>query len=312
MNDWFGSIEIAPEAARALAGNGPVVALESTLIAHGLPWPDNLETALESERVIRAAGAVPATIAALGGKIRVGLSEGELESLARPVPTGGPGPWKAGRRDLAIALAQRVDAATTVSATSWAAHRVGIGVMATGGLGGVHRDASQTFDISADLDALARADGLALVCSGVKTILDVPATLEVLETLGVVVVGLGTAEFPGFTCRTTGLPLEARVDSPGEAAVLIRSHRGLGLPGAIVLAQPVPEAEALDPLLFEKALAAALDEARARGVVGKPLTPFLLDQIRLATSGESLRANRALIVRNAATAGRIATELAPG
>ena len=220
---------------------GPVVALESTLVAQGLPWPDNLQTALESEAAVRRGGALPATIAVIGGQVRVGLNEAELESLARSGRF-----LKAGRRDLGAAVSRGLDAATTVSATLWIARSAGIGVMATGGLGGVHRGADRTFDVSADLDELARADGQLVVCSGVKSILDVPATLEMLETLGVAVVGYRTGDFPAFTSPTSGLPLEARVDSADEAARLVASHRELGIPGAVVLAQSVPEGQGID------------------------------------------------------------------
>ena len=262
------------EVGEARAGGRPVVALESTLIAQGLPWPDNLETARGAEEAVRRAGATPATIAVLRGVIRVGLSGEELERVARSGTF-----LKASRRDLAAAVARGLDAATTVSATLWIARRRGIGVMATGGLGGVHRDAATTFDVSTDLDELARADGVVVTCSGVKSILDVPATLEVLETRGVAVVGYRTDEFPAFLTRSSGLPLDVRVESPGEVAALTRAHRSLGLPGAIVLAQPVPEPEALDRDAMEAALA-ALAEAHAQQVTGKAITPFLLDRIR--------------------------------
>jgi len=299
--DW----QVASGVAEALAGGGAVVALESTLIAQGLPWPENLDTARASEEAVRRAGAVPATVAVLGGVIRIGLTAGELEHVARA-----PGGFvKAGRRDLGWVVARRLDATTTVSATLWLARRAGLGVLATGGLGGVHRGAGASFDVSNDLDELARADGVLVVCSGVKSVLDVPATLEVLETRGVPVVGYGTGEFPAFTSRTSGLPLEARVDTPAEAAAVVAAHRALGLPGAVVLAQPVPEGVAIDLGVMEDALAAASAEARSRGVVGKAITPFLLDRIRGATGGLSLAANTALIVANAGLAGAVARSL---
>lgn len=298
------AIDLAPEVAQGLSRGGAVVALESTLVAQGLPWPENLETARAAEGAIRAAGAVPATIAVIGGRVKVGLDGAELEDLARSGAF-----LKAGRRDLAGAVAQGRDAATTVAATLWVARGAGIGVMATGGLGGVHRDAAASFDISNDLDELARADGVLVVCSGVKSILDVPATLEALETRGVAVVGYQTGELPAFTSTSSGLALETRVESPGEAAGLVGAHRGLGLPGAIVLAQVVPEAFALDRGELEGALAVALAEARERGVAGKALTPFLLGRLREATGGRSLRANRALIVANAGLAGAVAAAL---
>lgn len=316
----------------AMGRCGPIVALESTVIAQGLPWPENLETARAGEAAVRAAGAEPATIAVIDGVIRIGLDEQLLFEIARSAATGesaapdgdGARPsgstgrdsrgWaKASRRDLGAIVAAGRCAATTVSATLWIARHFGIGpgVMATGGLGGVHRDASTTFDISTDLDELARADGALVVCSGMKSILDLPATLESLETRGVLVVGYRTDELPGFLVRSTGLRLEHRVDSPAEAAGLVRAHRALGLPGAIVLAQPVPEADAMDPGPLGQALEHALDDARRRGISGKPLTPFLLGSIRDLTGGRSLRANCALLVANARLAAEVAVELRP-
>ena len=296
---------ILPEVAQALLEGRGVVALESTLLAHGLPWPENLETARLAEAAVREAGAVPATIAALGGTLRVGLIDDELERLARSGRF-----LKAGRRDLSRVVASGLDAATTVSATLWVARQARIGVMATGGLGGVHRGAATTFDVSTDLDELARADGMAVVCSGVKSILDVPATLDSLETRGVAVVGYRTDTFPGFTTGSSGLPVEGRVDDPSGAARLVRAHRELGLPGAVVIAQQVPEVDALDRDLMEAGLAEGLELARARGIAGKAITPFLLDHLRKSTEGLSLRANRSLIVANAGLAGEVATALA--
>lgn len=297
--------ELAPEVREALAGGRAVVALESTLVAQGLPWPENLETAREAEGAVRGAGATPATIAVLGGRLRVGLSAEELERLAR----SGAFP-KAGRRDLAPVVARGGDAATTVSATLWVARTAGIGVLGTGGLGGVHRDAATSFDISNDLDELARADGALVVCSGVKSILDLPATMDALETRGVPVVGYRTGELPGFLTPSSGIPLEARVDSPDEAAALVRAQRALGLPGAVVLTQPVPEHIALDQEAMDSALNAALEDARAGRISGKAVTPFLLERIRHATEGRGLAANRALIVANARLAAEVAVALA--
>lgn len=305
MNERIHDITIDAEVAGMLASGGPVVALESTLVAHGLPWPENLETARRAEGAVRLGGATPATIAVLGGRIRIGLDPTELEHLARSGTF-----LKAGRRDLGQAVARGLDAATTVSATLWIARSQGIGVMATGGLGGVHRDAAATFDVSNDLDELARADGTLVVCSGVKSILDVPATLETLETRGVAVVGYHTDELPGFLTRSSGLPLDSRVDSPDEAARLVRTHRTLGLPGAIVLAQPVPEPDALDRPALDAALASALGAAHAEGIRGQAVTPFLLAWIRQATAGRGLRANEALILANAQLAGEVAAALA--
>jgi pseudouridine-5'-phosphate glycosidase len=318
-----------------LAAGRPVVSLESTVIAQGLPWPENLETARAVETAVRAAGAVPASIAVLGGTIRIGLSDTELVEVSRAAATEpgskvassaagrttGPegsvmGPArhplaKANRRDLAPILAAGRDAATTVSATLWIARRFALRpfVLATGGLGGVHREAAISFDISTDLDELARADGALIVCSGLKSILDLAATLESLETHGLLVAGYRTSELPGFLTRSSRLPLEHRVDSPGEAAALVRTHRGLGLPGAIVLTQPVPEAHALDDAAMQLALEAALADAKRRGITGKPLTPFLLDAIRHTTGGRSLQANCALLVANARLAAEVALEL---
>jgi pseudouridylate synthase len=297
--------DVSPEIIDALANGLGVVALESTLIAHGLPWPDNLETARRSEEAVRRSGAVPATIAVIGGRIRVGLLDEELDRMARSDQY-----LKASRRDLSGIVARGLDAATTVSATLWIAKKVGLGVLATGGLGGVHRGASTTFDISTDLDELARADGMAVVCSGVKSILDVPATLDSLETRGVAVVGYRTSTFPAFTTASSGLPLDARVETPAEAARVVRAHRDLGLPGGVVIAQPVDDREALDRDVMESALTEGLNLARSRGIAGKAVTPFLLEHLRLATGGRSLVANRALIVANARLAGELAAELA--
>ncbi len=296
--------DIAPEIIEALASGRGVVALESTLISHGLPRPANLETAIASESAVRSAGALPATVAVIGGRIRVGLSAADLERIA-----GSSSTIKAGRRDLARAVAQRLDAATTVSATLWIARRAGITAMATGGLGGVHREAGSTFDVSTDLDELAAAAGALVVCSGFKSILDLPATLQMLETLGVPVVGFGTTDLPGFTARSTGLPLTARVDTLAEAAALWQAHRTLGLPGAIVLANPAPADSALDRDESDASLAVALAHARSRGITGPAVTPFLLEEIRQATGGRSLHANRALIVANARLAGEVASAL---
>ena len=298
---------ILPEVSQALQDGRGVVALESTLIAHGLPWPENLETARQCEANVRQAGAVPATIAIFQGVTRIGLSDDELEQLAQARSVRF---LKASRRDLSICLAQLKDAATTVSATLWIARMAGIPIMATGGLGGVHRGASTTFDLSTDLDELARADGVGVVCSGVKSILDISATLEYLETRGVAVVGYRTDTFPAFTTVSSGLPVESRVDTPDQAAALLRIHRGLKLPGAVVLAQPVNVDDALDRQVMETALAQGLELAQRRGIQGKAVTPFLLDHLRASTGGRSLQANKALIVANASLAGEIAVKLA--
>ena len=299
------SPQIAFEVAEVLRAGQGVVALESTLITHGLPWPENLAVALGSEAAVRSAGAIPATVAVLDGVIRVGLNDDEINRLARSSMCR-----KASRRDLSVCVAGGFDAATTVAATLWVARAVGIGVMATGGLGGVHRGASTTFDISTDLDELARSDGAAVVCAGVKSILDIPATLDALETRGVPVIGYGTDTFPAFTSVTSGLPLDARVDSPVEASRVILAHRQLSLPGAILFAQPVAADVAIDPDQMEAAIQEALQAADRARIKGKAVTPYLLDQIRIATSGQSLIANKALIIANATLAGQIAVEVA--
>jgi pseudouridylate synthase len=320
-------VALTHDVSQALAAGRAVVALESTVIAHGLPWPVNLKTAQDAIAAVHGAGAVAATIAVPDGVIRIGLADAELVQIAESASNGeaaeGAAPAhhtkgrarrevaKANRRDLAAAVANGLSAATTVSATLWIARHFGLEprVMATGGLGGVHRHASATFDISTDLDELARADGALVVCSGLKSILDVPATLEALETRGVLVVGYRTHELPGFFTRSSGLPLEHRVDTPADAAAIVRSHRALGLPGAIVLAQPVPVAQSLDANMLQTTLDMALGEASARSITGKPLTPFLLDSIRRATEGRSLEANCALLVANARLAAEVATAL---
>ena len=295
---------IAREVAEALRQDRAVVALESTLISHGLPWPENLETARESEAAVRRHGAVPATIAVMHGGVRIGLSDEELESLARSTAF-----MKASRRDLGAAVALQQDAATTVSATMHVARNAGIHVMATGGLGGVHRGASESFDISLDLDELARADGMLLVCSGVKSILDIPATLEALETRGVLVVGYRCDQFPAFTSRSSGIPIEWRADSPGQVAAIVQEHRAMKIPGAIVLANPVAENVAIADDEANAAIHKAIEDAKRLGIAGKAITPFLLNAVREETSGRSLAANRALIVANAGLAGEVAALL---
>jgi pseudouridine-5'-phosphate glycosidase len=294
--DW---LDVSDEAAAALAGGRPVVALESTLIAHGLPFPTNVETAAEAERAVREAGAVPATIAVWEGRPTVGLSRQQIAALAQT-----PGVLKASRRDLAAAVVKRRTAATTVAATMHLARAAGIAVFATGGIGGAHRDPGEPFDISADLVELARTPVL-VVCAGAKSILHLPRTLEILETLGVPVVGYRTDMLPAFYVRDSGLPLPARVDDPAEAARLFAAHRALGGAG-MVLAQPVDEGVALSAEEFETALQKAEEEAATRGVRGAALTPFLLGRLAALTGGRSLRANRTLIVANARLAAEVA------
>jgi pseudouridine-5'-phosphate glycosidase len=300
------AVQCGPEVAAALRQGRPVVALESTLIAHGLPWPTNLETARAAEEAVCAEGAVPATVAVWHGRPTAGLDAEQVEYLARA-----EGVRKASRRDLAAAVAQGACAATTVAATMALAHVVGIRVFATGGIGGVHpRAPGEPEDVSADLYELARTP-VAVVCAGAKSILDLPATLEVLETLGVPVVGYATETFPAFYVASSGLPVSARVESPAEAAALLRAHWALGGAG-VVLAQPLPAAEAVDAGLMVVALKEAHAEAAARGVRGAALTPFLLARLAERTHGRTLRANQALIVANARLAARVAAALAGG
>jgi pseudouridine-5'-phosphate glycosidase len=299
------TVRIAPEVAEALASGGPVVALESTLIAHGLPRGRNLEVARELEGVVRAEGAVPATIAVVGGIARIGLDDVALEEMAL-----GGGFAKAGVRDLAPVIARGESAATTVASTSHLAARAGIHLFATGGLGGVHREARESWDESADLTTLA-ATGVTIVCAGVKSILDVGATLERLETLNVCVLGYRTDRFPGFYLADSGFPVPWRVESPEEVAAVIRIQAGLGLERrAIVVANPLPEGEQVDPVLHDRVLSDALAAAAAQGVRGGATTPFLLDRFHRETGGATLEANVALVRHNAALAAQIARAVA--
>jgi pseudouridine-5'-phosphate glycosidase len=294
-------LRIDPEVADAIATGAPVVALESTLIAHGLPRGRNLEVAHELESVVRAEGAVPATIAVVDGEARIGLDAAALEAMAL-----GGGFTKAGVRDLAPVMAAGGSAATTVASTSHLAAQAGITVFATGGLGGVHREARESWDESADLTTLA-GTGVTIVCAGVKSILDVRATLERLETLNVCVLGYGTDRFPGFYLADSGFPVPWRVDSPEEVAAVMRTQAGLGLGDrAIVVANPLPAGEQVDPELHDRVLADALAAAAEQGVTGGATTPFLLDRFHRDTGGATLEANVALVRRNAALAARIA------
>jgi pseudouridine-5'-phosphate glycosidase len=296
-------VRVDPEVQAALDAGRPVVALESTIIAHGLPRPDNLRVAREIEAAVRDAGAVPATIALLGGEIRVGLDADALAALAL-----GDGVVKCGVRDLAPALARRATGATTVAATAHVAERAGIRVFATGGLGGVHRGYAETFDESADLATLARV-GVCLVCAGAKSILDLPATLERLETLNVTVLGYGTDTLPAFYLSDSGLPVPWRVDSPAEAAAVLRARQEAGAPGAVVVANPLPASEQLDPELHDRVLREGLAAAASGRVSGRDVTPFLLERFHSQTAGQSLRANVRLVLRNAALAAEIAAAL---
>jgi len=299
------SLAVRPEVAEAIERGDPVVALESTLISHGLPHPDNLEVARESERLIRAEGAVPATVGVIDGTPKVGLDGAELELMA----TAG-GIEKLSARDLPVAAAKGIHGATTVAATAHLAALAGIRLFATGGLGGVHRGARESWDVSADLAALTRTP-VAVVCSGVKSILDVPATLEYLETSGVPVVGFRTGRFPGFYLADSGQTVDWSVGDEGEAArlVLALAELGLGRSG-LVVANPLSEEDQLDPELHDRALRAALEEMGRRGVRGRDVTPFLLDRFAEETGGESLRVNKKIIQGNAGLAARIAVSLA--
>ena len=298
-------VRLAPEVAEALAAGRPVVALESTLIAHGLPFPANLETARDAEAAIRVGGAVPATVAILAGVPCVGLNAGELERLAQA-----KGVRKASRRDLGPAVAAKADAATTVSATMALAHRVGIRAFATGGIGGAHPRAGQAgvIDISHDLTELSRTPVL-VICAGAKTILDLPQTLELLETFGVPVLGYRTDLFPAFYVSGGGGPVSARVESAAEAAAAFAAHVELGGAGAI-LAQHLDDKVAVSPDLFDAAMKHAEADAKGQGVAGAKLTPFLLNRLADLTFGQTLAANRTLIVANARLAATVAAELA--
>jgi pseudouridine-5'-phosphate glycosidase len=293
-------VRVHPEVAEALAGGRPVVALESTIIAHGLPRPDNLRVAREIEEAVRSHGAVPATIAVVRGEVTVGLDDGALETLANAHDVA-----KCGVRDLAPAVAAGAHGATTVAATSHLAALAGIRVFATGGLGGVHRGARDSFDESADLSTLARV-GICVVCAGVKSILDIPATLERLETLNVTVLGYRTGTFPAFYLNDSGLPVGWRVDTPAEAAAVLREREALQVPGAVVVANPLPEDEQVDPALHDRVLREGLEAAAQQGISGRDVTPFLLERFHSQTGGESLRANVRLVLRNAALAAEIA------
>ncbi|MBT2528833.1 pseudouridine-5'-phosphate glycosidase [Streptomyces sp. ISL-99] len=291
---------MSEEVREALERRSPVVALESTIIAHGLPRPRNLRVAEELEEVVRTVGAVPATIAVLDGRAHIGLDKAQLERVANDDSVR-----KLGHRDLAPALAAGASGATTVSATAFLAARAGLRVFATGGLGGVHREWTETQDESADLALLARTR-ITVVCAGVKSILDVPATLQRLETLGVGVLGYGTGHFPGFYLSSSGEPVDWTVRTPGEVAAVMRAQDALGGPeAALVVANPVPEAEQLDPALHDRVLAEALEECGRRGIAGQGVTPFLLDYLARQTDGASLEANLAAVRGNVRLAARI-------
>jgi pseudouridylate synthase len=297
-------LHISEEVVDALGENRPVVALESAIIAHGMPPPRNLETARRLESIVRQGGGVPATIAVFDGKIHVGLPEERLEQLSVD-----PTVAKVSTRDLPAILASGRPGATTVASTLIGARLAGIGLVVTGGIGGVHRGGADSLDVSADLHELARNGPLAVVCSGAKAILDIGRTLEVLETLGVLVVGYGTDRFPAFYSRDSGFGLPYRVDSPEQAAGIIRTQRALGLEGAIVMANPIPPHDAMDSAKVETHIQLAIEEARERGVIGKDLTPFLLGRLAEASHGKILETNVSLVCHNADVGVAIARAL---
>jgi pseudouridine-5'-phosphate glycosidase len=296
---------LSAEVSAALAAKKAVVALESTIIAHGMAYPANVETALAVEQVVRDHGAVPATIAVLGGKLKAGLSRDEIERFGKE----GPGIMKVSVRDLPFVAGRGLDGATTVAATMRIAAMAGIPVFATGGMGGVHRGAGETFDVSADLTEMTRSN-VALVTAGAKAILDLPLTLERLETDGVPVIGYRTGEFPAFYSRSSGLKVPMRAETPDEVAAIMRSKWELGLSGAVVVANPIPEAAEIPAAEIEPVIAVALAEADRLGIRGKDITPFLLSEIVQATEGRSLQANIALVKNNAKVAAEIAVAFA--
>jgi pseudouridylate synthase len=296
------SFVIHTDVAQALALNAPLVALETTVITHGLPQPENLQLARAMEKEVRSQSAVPATIGILDGKIHVGLDDTQLEHLA----SGETPVRKISRRDFGIAIARHEDGGTTVAGTIIAAHRVGINVMATGGIGGVHRNAP--FDMSGDLPALGETP-IVVVCAGAKAILDLPATLETLETMGVPVVGYQTDELPAFYSRSSGLPVTVSASSPAEIAAIARAQWEMGITSAVLVVNPPPEEVALPNAEVERAIQAALIEAEQKHIRGAAVTPFLLDRVSELSGGSSLRANLALLLNNARLAARIAIEI---
>ncbi|MCJ8342119.1 MAG: pseudouridine-5'-phosphate glycosidase [Cetobacterium sp.] len=294
-------LEVSPEIELALKENKPVVALESTIISHGMPYPQNVETALKVEEIIRANGAIPATMAILNGKLKVGLSKEEIDYLGKK----GLKVIKASRRDIPVILAKKEDGATTVASTMILANLAGIKIFATGGIGGVHRGAETTMDISADLEELAMTD-VAVVCAGAKSILDLGLTLEYLETKGVPVLGYQTKELPAFYTRESGFNLDAKIDSPEEFAEILKAKWSVGLKGGVVIANPIPEKFAMDYNTIHNAIEEALKEAKENHIKGKESTPFLLAKVKEITKGKSLESNIELVFNNAKLAAEIA------
>jgi pseudouridine-5'-phosphate glycosidase len=299
-----GPCVFSDQVAHAIARGAPVVALETTVVTHGLPHPAGVAAALEMEEVIRQGGATPATIGVLGGALRVGLTRDELGALA-----AAPGVEKVNLSNLAATLAAGRPGSTTVAATMFAARAAGIGVFVTGGIGGVHRDAGVSGDVSADLTALSRFP-VAVVCAGAKAILDLPRTVEMLETLGVPVLGVGTDEFPAFYRRSSGLPVDRRLDTIEELAGAVRTHFALGLGTGVLIANPIPAADELPAEIWDRAAERALAEADGRGIRGRGVTPFLLERLRELSGGESVRANLALLRNNARVGAQVARALA--
>ena len=297
-------LEVSPEVRAALDAGRPVVALESTIISHGMPYPQNVETALNVERIVRENGAVPATIAIIGGKLKAGLSRDEIEYLGKK----GYAVTKASRRDLPVLVARGEDGATTVATTMIIAAMAGIRVFATGGIGGVHRGAEVTMDISADLEELAMTPVL-VVCAGAKSILDLGLTLEYLETKGVPVIGYQTEELPAFYTRKSGFGVDYRLDTPDEIAAAFDAKRDMGLKGGMLVTNPIPEEYSMDPDIINKAIDEAIAEANAQGIKGKQTTPFLLAKVKDITGGDSLSSNIRLVYNNAALAAQVACKL---
>ena len=301
MNQY---LDIKPEVAQALANGKPVVALESTIISHGMPWPQNAETAFAVEDMIRAHGAVPATIAIIGGRLKAGLEKDEIEYLAKK----GQAVTKASRRDLPVLCARGLDGATTVAATMIVAHLAGIRVFATGGIGGVHRGAETTMDISADLEELGHTPVL-VICAGAKSILDLGLTLEYLETKGVPVCGYQTDELPAFYTRTSGFGVDFRADTPAELAAAFAAQNALGYPGGMLCTNPIPEVYSMEPAVINAAIDQAIAESVAQGITGKQVTPFLLARVKDLTGGDSLASNIQLVLNNASLAADTAVDL---
>ncbi|MBQ7260056.1 MAG: pseudouridine-5'-phosphate glycosidase [Lachnospiraceae bacterium] len=297
-------LDVSPEVSEAVRNKKPVVALESTIISHGMPYPQNVETALAVEKIIRDNGAVPATIAIIKGRLKAGLNKDEIEYLGKT----GQAVTKVSRRDLPLIVAKGLDGATTVATTMIIAAMAGIPIFATGGIGGVHRGAQQTFDISADLEELAMTP-VTVVCAGAKAILDLPLTLEYLETKGVPVLGYQTDELAAFYSRHSGLKVDYQVDSPKELAEAIHVKRELGLQGGILVSNPIPEEYSMDPEVINKAIDQAVNEANEKGIHGKETTPFLLARIKDITGGDSLESNIKLVFNNAALAAKTAVAL---